>query len=190
MLILIGCSGHYDILYKPEDLPVPPQIAVPTYLQFASQPNEPVYDLGVSDFMTMMPGMSYANSAHWGMSSSYGATQDFFDPTPQSCSQTMPTPSAPAPQPHMHSQPAYVAASTPPQMVLPPTQLVHELPIRNHSHVSQVSHAPHASFASLPHSDFTNQLSGGPFRPSRMQLEYEHMHASHHLPFKTSIFKK
>lgn len=184
MYTLTQSSGHYDLLYKLEDLPAPiPQIAVPTYLQFASQPNEPVYELGVSDFMTMMPGGSYADTAHWGMSSSYGATQDFFNTTPQACSQTMPIPSAPAPQTHMHSQSAYIAASTPTQMVPPPTQLVHELPIRNISHVS------HASHASLAHSDFQHQLSGGPFRPSVWQLEPEFMHASH-LPFKTSIFRK
>lgn len=184
MYLLTKRSGHYDLLYKVEDLPAPvPQLAVPTYLQFASQPTEPVYDLGVSDFMTMMPGMSYANSVHWGMSSSYGATQDFFNTTPQMCSQTMPAPSAPAPQSHIHSRPAYAAASAPSQMVATSAQMVHDLPIRNLSHVSRT---PNVSRA---HPDVNRRSSSGPFRPSAYELEPEVMHGSH-LPFKTSIFKK
>lgn len=158
---------------------------MPTYLQFASQPNEPVYDLGVSDFMTMMPGMSYANSAHWGMSSNnYGGTQDFFHSPPQACSQAMPTPSVPTPQPHMHIQPPYIAAASPNRMAPPSIQSVHELPIRNMSHVS------HASHASLTHLDCQNHHSSGPFRPSSWQFEPDFMHAGSHLPLKTAIFKK
>ncbi|CAK3776283.1 Hypothetical predicted protein [Lecanosticta acicola] len=180
-LRLLYRPGHYDLLYKEEDLPAPPppQPAVPTYLQYASQSYEPVYDLGVSDFMTSIPGMSYANipQGSW-MSSTYGTGSDFFTTQApvQSCAQTVPTPSAPAPQPHVQSQPVYASASTPTPMVAPPSHMPHELAIRT----SVPQAAPGTSDL---HS------SGGPFRPSAWQLEPDFVSATSQMPFQTSIFR-
>lgn len=155
---------------------------MPTYLQYASQNHEPVYDLGVSDFMTSIPGMSYANlpQSSW-MSSTYGAGTDFFTTQApvQSCAQTVPSPPAPAPQPQVQSQPVYVPATTPTQMVAPTSHMPHELAIR--TNVTQPA---------LAQSDFHNQLSGGPFRPSLWQLESDFVSATSQMPFQTSIFRK
>ncbi|KAK4495406.1 hypothetical protein PRZ48_013737 [Zasmidium cellare] len=181
---LLYRPGHYDLLYKPEDLPAPPPppaaTAVPTYLQYGSS-HDPVYDLGVSDFMTSIPGMSYANLSQPGwMSSSYASGVDFLNtPAPvQACTQALPTPSAPAPQPQISSQPVYVPASTPSQMVPPPTQMPHELAIR--TSVAQPS---------LAHNDFQHQLSIGPFRASAWQYEPDFVSATSQMPFQTSIFR-
>lgn len=155
--------------------------AVPTYLQYASQPHqEPVYDLGVSDFMTMIPGMSYANPNQSWMSGSTGyAGSDFFTaPAPvQQCTQPLATPAAPASQPQIQSQPMYTA--TPTQLVSPPVQFPQqELAIRT---------APHASMQSL--SSF-QQSAGGPFRPSHWELEPDFVQATSSVPFQTAIFRK
>ena len=172
------CRGHYDLLYMPLDLP-PASVpaAVPTYLQYESQPHhEPVYDLGVSDFMTMIPGMSYANPHQSWMSNSGYAGSDFFTPT-QHCTQPAATPSAPASQPQMQPQPVYVPA-TPTPLVSPPTQMPQELAIRT---------VPHATMP--PHPGPQHQL-GGPFRPSAWELEPDFIQAACHVPFQTSIFRK
>ncbi|SMY29965.1 unnamed protein product [Zymoseptoria tritici ST99CH_1A5] len=187
---LLYRPGHYDILYKPEDLPPPSpqQQPIATYLQYGSQTHqEPVYDLGVPDFLTMIPGISYANTTHWGgMPPGYGelpAASNFFaNVPPQTCAgQSIPTPSITTPQPQqIHPQPGYAATPTPTQLVPPPTQLTHDLPIRNNSHTT------------LAHSDFQHQLGGGPggpFRPSFWQFEPEFMQASSCVPYQTAIFR-
>ncbi|EME38717.1 hypothetical protein DOTSEDRAFT_75461 [Dothistroma septosporum NZE10] len=183
---LLYRPGHYDLLYKPEDLPAPPPpppAPVPTYLQFATQAFEPVQDLGVSEWMTSIPGMSYANmsqSSSW-TSSNFSSGADFFNtPAPvSSCAPAVPTPPpAPATQPHVQSQAMYVPSSTPTQMVPPPTQMPHEMAIRT----SVPQHT-------LGHPDLPHQLSGGPFRPSVWQLEPDFVQATSSMPFQTSIFR-
>ena len=173
--------GHYDLLYMPQDLP-PASVpaAVSTYLQYASRPHqEPVYELGVSDFMTMIPGMSYANPHQGWMSSSSYAGSDFFTtPAPvQQCTQAIPTPSAPAPQPQMQHQTVYLPA-TPTHLVAPPTQMPQDLAIRA---------VPHASMQL--HSGFQHQPTG-PFRPSAWELEPDFAQQMSQMPFQTSIFRK
>lgn len=170
------------MLYKLEDLPAPPPSAtVQTYLQYGSHTHqEPVYDLGVSsmpDFMTLIPGMSYATpSQSWNLPSNYGSMSDFsFSAQASSCTPALSTPSPQDPLSHMNSQPVYASASTPTQMVPPPTQLTHDTPTRS---------APH-----LTH-DYQLQSNGGPFRPSAWQLEPDFMQATSHAPFQTSIFRK
>ena len=171
-----------------QDLP-PSSIpaAVPTYLQYASQPHqEPVYDLGVSDFMTMIPGMSYANpNSSWlsGSAGGYGGSDFFATPAPvQQCAQpslaTSAAPTAAAPQPQMQSQqPMYTA--TPTQLVPPPVQFPQDLAIRS---------APHAPMQSL--TAFQHQSAGGPFRPSHWELEPDFVQATSAVPFQTAIFRK
>ncbi|KAF2763961.1 cysteine proteinase [Teratosphaeria nubilosa] len=64
-ICLLYRPGHYDILYKTED--IPQSINPVTYLHYSTSHHyEPIQDLGVSDFMTMIPGMSYASpSSGW-----------------------------------------------------------------------------------------------------------------------------
>jgi ubiquitin thioesterase protein OTUB1 len=175
-------SGHYDILYKQEDLPAPPAPAVvPTYLQYGSQTfYEPASDLNVSgmpDFMTLLPGMSYANQAPFcGVPSSYDSYESASDfgfntngkAPVTACTPT--TPSAPAPQSHVAAQSMFAPASTPAQMVPPASQLTHDIDVR--------------TVAPLAHSDF----GAGPFRPSRHTFDSAFMSGSQ--PFQTSIFRK
>lgn len=174
-------SGHYDILYKQDQIPAPPAPAVvPTYLTYASQPfYEPASDLNVSgmpDFMTLLPGMSYANQAPFcgmpGSYDSYDSASDFgFNSNGKApVTACTPTPSAPAPQSHVQSQSMFAATSTPVQMVPPPSQLTHDIDVR--------------TIPQLGHSDF----GGGPFRPN--QYTFDSAFASHSQPFQTSIFRK
>lgn len=163
----------------PSSIPAP----VETYLQYASQPHqEPVYDLGVSDFMTMIPGMSYANPHQGWMSGStgYGGSDFFATPAPvQQCAQPLAAPAAAVgpPQPQMQSQSMYTA--TPTQLVPPPVQFPQELAIRP---------ATHATMQSM--SAFQHQSSGGPFRPSHWELEADFAHATSAVPYQTAIFRK
>ena len=163
-----------------QDLP-PSSAPVATYLQYASHTHhEPVYDLGVQpDFMTMIPGMSYANPHQGWMSSSSYTDSDFF-PTPapiQPCASVISTPSAPAPQQQLQTQPVYVPA-TPTQLVAPPNQITQEFAIRT---------VPHANMNA--HHGFQQQMSG-PFRPSAWELEEGFAQTMSHMPFQTAIFRK
>lgn len=177
------CSGHYDILYKLEDVP-PPIATVPTFFQFGSHThNEPVYDLDVSDLMTVIPGMSFATPQQgWLSASSYGAASDFFPtPTPaQPCAQPLSTPTAvPAPPPpQMQVRPVYVPPQ-PVSMPPPPTQMPQDLTVRTVPH--SVSQA--VAFPQHPG-------SGHPFRSSHWELEPDFVQATSHVPFQTAIFRK
>lgn len=178
---LTDCSGHYDLLYMAQDLP-PSSMAAPveTYLQYASHPNQdPVYELGVSDFMTMIPGMSYANPQQGWMSVSNGYTgSDFLTtstPVPQ-CTQPLATPDTSV-QPQMQSQAMYTA--TPAQLVPRPMQLPQELAVRS---------VPSACAQNL--STFQHEATGGPFRPSHWQLQPHFAEATSAAQFQTAIFRK
>lgn len=160
-----------------QDLP-PANVPATTYLQYASQEPQGVYDLDVSDYMTMIPGMSYANPpSGWSSASTYSS--DFFGASApvQQCAQPVPTPSAPAPQPQLQPQTIYIPAAQV-QLVAPPTQMPQDLAIRTVTHAS----AP-------AHTGFQHQL-GGPFRPSVWELEPDFYQATSQMPFQTSIFRK
>lgn len=179
--LTIWYSGHYDLLYKlPPEMPTAPIPAtIPTYLQYASHPHhEPAYELGVSDFMTMIPGMSYANPHQaWMSPSNYTGSEFFASPDPvQTSPQAVPR-MAPAPQPQIQPQHMYVPSTTA-HLVPPPIQMPQDLPIRIVQHASVSSH--HA---------FHHQL-GGPFRPSIWEFEPDVVHATSQVPFQTSIFRK
>lgn len=174
-------SGHYDLLYTLQDLP-PTSAPVATYLQYASHTHhEPAYDLGPQpDFMTLIPGMSYANPQQGWLSSSSYTDSDFFPTSApiQPCAPVVPTPAAPAPpQQQTQVQPVYVPA-TPTQLVAPPTQITQDFAIRT---------VPHANVQS--HHAFQQQVSG-PFRPSAWELEEGFAQTMSHTPYQTSIFRK
>lgn len=176
---LLYRPGHYDILYKAEDLPqpIPP---MQTYLQYGSHMHDdPVGEVGCPDFMALIPGMSYANPHQaWMSNSSYGS--DFFA-TPAPVNQCVPPPiPTPAPQtqpPQVQPQPVYVSPP-PTQIVPPPTQMPHEMAIRSAPSQGNVNHA-----------GFQNHLSG-PFRPSAWELQDGFVQATSQMPLQTSIFRK
>jgi ubiquitin thioesterase protein OTUB1 len=112
----VSPSGHYDILYQPEQIfsqppPIQP-IDVPTYLQSSLHHyEEPVMDLGMSDFMTMIPGMSLlSNQSNWMPTQFYGVS-DYAAPT---CAMPPAPVPAPAPMPvQHHAPPPIVPVATP-----------------------------------------------------------------------------
>ncbi|KAK4983262.1 hypothetical protein LTR50_007340 [Elasticomyces elasticus] len=169
---LLYRPGHYDILYKPEDIQppmLPPQSApIPTYFQFAPQPMDHVYDIGASDFITMIPGMSFANThAGWMSSSPFGSSG--FAPTTLPC---QPQPPAPAPTPLYAPPPALPPPPPPP---------------------AQISHASDFATPSLPPTAMPNHMphmGNDPFRSSIWELERGFPAATTQcLPFQTSIFR-
>lgn len=169
-----------------EDVPASPE-SISTYLQFGSSQtyHEPVGHYGaVDDFVTMIPGMSFASSPNgWLSASSYGS--DFFAaPTPaQSCVQHLPTPVAapvrPQIQPQVAPQQVYVPPT--PAELAPPISLTHDLPIRP---------VPQAAHAAIPMATYQHQLSGGPFRSSAYELEPGFVQATAYRPPETAQFKK
>lgn len=185
-------SGHYDLLYKYEDVPLPaaPE-PISAYLQqHAPQPEyAPISDYSdATDNLMFIPGMSIAPSHGWMSGPNYGS--DFFSAPfapVQSCAQTLPSPVAPAPQPQMLQQaPAQPAYSSSAQVshVLPPTQVLTELPIR------PCASLPHADHATESHADPQGQMSGI-FRPSMYNSHVDGFAQTiSHMPLTTSIFKK
>ena len=188
---LLYRPGHYDILYKAEDLP-PPPAPIPTYLQFGAQYSgyiEPIRTAGM-DFMAHIPGMSFAYPHQsWGSASSYDSiTSDFLtggeafqqciEPIPITA--PAPTPaSTTAPQPQIQAQQMYMPAPAT-QLMAPPTEMPQqELAIRT------VTHAPSMSVV------YSQQLTG-PFRASAYQYDLEDgfVQAACQIPFQTVQFKK
>lgn len=168
----------------PQDLPPPippaPQPSiVPAYLCHGSQTfQDPVFELGFADFMTAIPGMSYANPHQsWLSSTSYGGS-DFFAAPVQPFKQPVATPIAPAPQPQpqpIQSAPLYAPVTTA-HLIAPPTQLTEALAIRT---IAQPTSSSTPSFSNP---------ANGPFRQSLWQLETDH--SAHMLPLQTSQFRK
>ena len=185
---LLYRPGHYDILYKAEDLPY---MAEPiTYLNFGSHPHqEHVFAINPGlDCMMNMPGASLINPhQHWLSYSSFDSgVSDFFTaPNPlQHCIQPTPTPDpvptpAPvvAPRPQIQPMHMYMPQAEPQLMPPPPLELSEEPAIRT---------VPQQSMANV---GYQQQLSG-PFRPSAWQFEEGFAQAASQRPFQTSIFKK
>lgn len=179
---LTQCRGHYDVLYKPEDMPPPPAPPVATYLQLSSHTyNDPVFEVPVADFMTMVPGMSMTNRQHgWLSSNSYGGLCDFLPtPTPaQPCASTI---STPAPSTAVSTMLPQQSSFAPRQtaLVLPPNHLpTQELPIRSAAHSMM-----QPTFPQMGGSD-------GPFRPSHYTLDPDIARATSQMPLQTNIFRK
>ena len=187
---LLYRPGHYDLLYKHEVLALPPQqnlmsAPVSTYLQYSNQSHaEPAYAIGVPDFLTSIPGMSFAPTSqqNW-MSTGNFSNSDFFSPAvAQPSPQSLPPPPTTIHQQQVQqAQPVY--GPLPVQhMMAPPMQMSQELAIRAHPH-SQQQHN-----ASSPSNAF--QQPGGPFRSSIWELQPDFVHVTSQVPLQTSIFRK
>ncbi|KAK6439264.1 hypothetical protein LTR95_004520 [Oleoguttula sp. CCFEE 5521] len=186
---LLYRPGHYDLLYKLEDVP-PPATPIATYLQFSSslyhdpgQLSSQCADFqNIPDFITTIPGMSFAQP-HPGWMTSNGCGADFL--TPGTSHQAYAPPVAPAPQPqiqpHAVIQPPYVPTTPSSLSVTPPEYHTHGLAIRTVPHVNYAAmHAPPMQTPSFS--------SDGPFRPS-MWERYPHVQATSGSTFQTSIMR-
>ncbi|KAM0718317.1 hypothetical protein Q7P37_006649 [Cladosporium fusiforme] len=187
---LLYRPGHYDLLYKYEDVPPPPE-PVAAYLQH-NAPHPQYESIGgfadAADNLMLIPGMSFAPPSNEWMSGPGAYGSDFlstaFAPVP-TCAQALPTPAAPVTQaPMLQQTPSQPAYSSAPQAshVLPPRQMPTELAIRS------MPHAEHAAVAAAaPHSNFNQP--GGPFRSSAYELEPDFVQTMSRMPLTTSIFK-
>ena len=161
------------MLYKVEDVPneiVAAPITVPTYTQYSTHGDEMFYEHGVSDVMTMIPGISLVgNQGAWPCNPLYG-------------------------------EPSFTQATLPMHISQPPpcTPVTQITP--SYAHVPTVARvAPPVHDFAVAGPSMTNNLrvgctpdSLGPFRPSRFQVETPFVNASSSLDadFRTSQFKK
>lgn len=177
-------SGHYDILYKAEDFPVPVQ-QIPEQAPLRVALANPYHDSFVAapsniDLMTMMPGLYPTGlGQRWSpVSYDYDAS-----PAPQA-SQVSPLQSFPpapeivAPTTSSHQDFVPVHASPVVQQAPPNHSIQLEAPPLS------LPMQPPPPSANMERAPLTLER-GGPFRPSMYELE--HLHA---LPLQTAIFRK
>jgi ubiquitin thioesterase protein OTUB1 len=187
-------SGHYDILYKAEDVPqtiqhqpVPAQAPLQVALANYTDDFVPTAS-NVADVMTMIPGMGPTGFGQRWASLSYD-----FSPSP-------------APQPQVTSVQQYPSSSTPAPPVSA-SQLDFVIPSHS-SHASQYNAPSHHSLhldqppltlpihppppppVSIDRATPSSLERGGPFRPSMYELEPGFGSGMRAQPFQTSIFRK
>lgn len=189
---LLYRPGHYDILYKAEDLPAPPQSApIHVALAYNNQHSFEVTSPG-ANLLSMIPGM-YSHNRFQDIDQSFGqrwpSTSYGFD-------------GIPAPQPQITSVQSF--APPPPAPIAPVTAAHQEF--MSPVHTSPMSHQSPASHHSLQ-MEQSVQLPfhppppvnidrapiiierGGPFRPSMYELEPGF--GTGEVPsFQTNIFRK
>jgi len=174
---LLYRPGHYDILYKAEDFPVPVQVPeqAPLHVALANPYNDTFIAAPSNvDLMAMMPGL-YST----GLGQRWPSVSYEFDanPTPQPMQSYPPAPESIAPVTSSHQEFVPVHASP----------AVQHAPANHHSIQLE---APPISLAMQQPASTTLERAAlslerpGPFRPSMYELE--HMHA---LPLQTSIMK-
>lgn len=203
----VAHSGHYDILYKPEDFAPPPAMPLPVpvqsnvYVGLAGStadymPQDLPTSRAIPELMTMIPGATSAgfafNQPTWSSSFDFAASPAFpalamaplnYTPVQQQVPppSTVPSPQEyPAPpQEFPTAAPREFIQSSPNEYASP-----QEYPARNGS-VSMDS--PVSMSINRP---LTVQR-GEPFRPSIYEFE-PHYGATqpHHMPCQTSIFRK
>ncbi|KAF2467200.1 cysteine proteinase [Lindgomyces ingoldianus] len=193
-LRLLYRPGHYDILYKAEDVaqplqqaqPVPTQ--APLHVALAGYADEFVpMSSNIPDVMTMIPGMYPTGIGQRWPSVSYD-----YNPNP-------------APQPQIAPVPTYAPAQTPATPVASSHQEyvtpVHASHVNHHNppshHTIQLEpplvlpiHPPPPPPVTIDRGPQMTIERGGPFRPSMYELEPGfHSGQPHALPFQTSIFR-
>ncbi|KAL1301446.1 hypothetical protein AAFC00_005698 [Neodothiora populina] len=179
---LLYRPGHYDILYKRETSaqpqPPPQGVAAPTYLQYGTYDEEPIMDVGVPDFLAMMPGMSMVpNQTNWMANPFYPSTESTYSaPPPLPVQHHAPPPTASvAPA---YSVPPSVATATP--ATPSPSQDFYG------SNVSPTETATHHGLL-FAHS---NMARGTNFRPSQYMSSQSALASSgRNIDFQTSQFR-
>ncbi|KAF2202231.1 cysteine proteinase [Delitschia confertaspora ATCC 74209] len=183
-LRLLYRPGHYDILYKAEDIevqqPIPSQAPLHVALAAGYTDDFVPMDSSMSDVMTMIPGLYPTGLGQRWPSAPYD-----YDPIP-----------TPQPQPQVAPVPTYA----PPPTAVAPVPTSHQeyaTPVPS-SHVNHQHHSTHHGIQlqppvslSLNHPPPPLTIErGGPFRPSMYELEPGfHSGQQHTLPFQTSIFR-
>ncbi|OAL05894.1 cysteine proteinase [Phaeosphaeriaceae sp. SRC1lsM3a] len=189
MLRLLYRPGHYDILYKAEDVPQPVQ-QQPVPPQAPLQVNLANYADGftpaaadVTDVMTMIPGMYPTGFGQRWASLSY----DYPSPAPQpQAAPVQPFPTAPTPAPSVSSQLDFIIPSHASHMGQ------YNAPSHHNLHLDQ----PSVTLPIHPAPPVTIERAaplvierGGPFRPSVYELEPGFGAGMQVQPFQTSIFR-
>jgi ubiquitin thioesterase protein OTUB1 len=188
-------SGHYDILYKAEDIPQPiqqqPVPAQPTLqVNLANYTDDFIPKASnVADVMTMIPGMypSTNFSQNW-------ASLDYdFSPSPAPQPQVTPVqpyPSLPTPAPSVsNSQLDFIIpshASHGSQYNAPSHHSIH----LDQTPMTLPIHPAPAPPVSIDRVAPVAIERGGPFRPSMYELEPGFGSGLQVQPFQTSIFRK
>lgn len=189
-LLLTPCSGHYDILYKAEDIP-PPVSQPPLHVALASYTDDFVpMTSSMTDVMTLIPGMYPASIGQRWPSTSYD-----FEPNPAPQPQVTPVPTyAPVPTPaapvasshHDYAAPvhaSHVSHHNPPSL--------HNLRLESQPTMTLPMHPPPPM--SIDRGLPMSMDRAGPFRPSMYSAESVFGGGGaqpHSLPFQTSIFRK
>lgn len=186
------CSGHYDILYKAEDVPSPvhhpavPQ--APIQVNFANYADEFLPQQSRFDVMSMLPGMGGAGGMGGWASLSY-------DVNPAPAPQPVATPVSPYPSASMSAPPITSSldfvtpiSNAQPQYNAPRHHSIQldQPPITLPMHPAPPPPPPVSIERSAP----ITVESGGPFRPSMYQLEPGFGFSNQAQPFQTSIFRK
>jgi ubiquitin thioesterase protein OTUB1 len=185
--VLTPHSGHFDILYKAEDVPQPIPAQAPLQVHLASYDDFIPTTSSAADIMTMIPGMGPTGFGQNWASLSY----DFGRPSP-------------APQPQIASLVPYPSATTPATPVsssqldfIMPSQPSHASQYNPPSHHSIHLDQPPITLAIHPPPPVSIERAapagierGGPFRPSMYELEPGFGSGMQVQPFQTSIFRK
>jgi len=192
MLRLLYRPGHYDILYKAEDVAQPIQHQQPAlpqqplHVAMANYTDEFVPTASnVADVMTMIPGMYSA-----GLGSRWSSLSYDFSPNP-------------APQAHVTPAQSYASVATPATPVSSHLDFVTSIHSTSASQYDPPSvHSIHLDQppVSLPMHPAPPPVSieraapmaaerGGPFRPSMYELEPGFGSSMQVQPFQTSIFR-
>ncbi|KAJ4362154.1 hypothetical protein N0V95_001502 [Ascochyta clinopodiicola] len=194
MLRLLYRPGHYDILYKAEDVPSPihhqavvPQ--APLQVNFTNYADEFLPQTSnFGDVMSMIPGMGRPGLGGWASLS--------YDCNPNSASQPQVTPVQPFPSASMSAPP--ITSSLDFVTPIPSSQASQYSAPRHHSiqldqtPITLPMHPapPPAPPVSIERSAPLAVERGGPFRPSMYELEPNFGFSSQAQPFQTSIFRK
>ncbi|OCK83800.1 cysteine proteinase [Lepidopterella palustris CBS 459.81] len=160
-LRLLYRPGHYDILYKMEDVQQPAIPQAPLHVALADYADEFVpmpTSRGMSDVMSLIPGM-YPT----GLGQNWPSVSYDYNPSP-------------IPQPQMAAVPTYTSVP---------------VPTTSQEYVNTAHHnVPLESPVGMSLNPPMTIERGGPFRPSMYELEpgFQSNH-SQSLPFQTSIFR-
>lgn len=192
LYVNIRLSGHYDILYKAEDVPspihhqaVPAQ--APLQVNFTNYADEFLPQASNFDVMSMLPGMGRPSLGGWASLS--------YDCNPIPASQPQVTPVQPFPSASMSAPP--ITSSLDFVTPIPNTQANQYNAPRHHSiqldqpSITLPMHpAPPPPPVSIERTTPLAVERGGPFRPSMYELEPGFGFSNQAQPFQTSIFRK
>lgn len=159
---------------SPHPLPSQQGVAAQTYLQYGTYEEEPIMDVGVPDFLAMMPGMSMVpNQSNWMSNPFYTATE---------------SPYAQPPLPVQHHAPPPASAVSPTYSL--PAPVVHPNPMSPTS--AQEFYTSNISPTEpVMHHNLFGLSQGSNFRPSKHMYAQGVMDSTpRNIDFQTTQFRK